>query len=145
MQCRRCTGRWECDRSPSTNGSRIEKEKQERAHDQAQFQGRFESVVAQAMQAEGLCEKATAVAAHVADQVKLYERHSEEQERKADLFKAQANHLVQRYEEQCNVLRSERDAKQLEFDNAKHQCILLEQSSTNALQERIQTLNKTVS
>ena len=68
--------------------------------DQAQFQAHFEAVVVQAMQSEGLRERAATVASHVAEQEKLYERHSDEQERKAELFRAQASHLVQRYEEQ---------------------------------------------
>ena len=45
---------------------------------------------------------------------------------------------------QCSLLRSERDAKQLEYDDVKHRYNLLEQSSANAPQERTHTLNKTV-
>ena len=96
------------------------------------------------MQSEGLCEKAATVASHVAEQVKLYERHSDEQGRKVELFRAQASHLVQRYEDQCSLLRSERDAKQLENDGVKHRCSLLEQYSDKALQEKTHTLNKMV-
>ena len=70
--------------------------RQEKAYERQQFQQNFEAVVIQAMQAEGLREKAAAVAAHVAEQCKLYERHSDEQGRKADMFQAQAAHINER-------------------------------------------------
>ena len=83
----------------------LQNEKQERALEQLQFSQHFEAVIAKAMQAEGLREKAAAVAAHVAEQVKLYERHSDEQGRKVNMFQAQAAHI----EERARTLAAERE------------------------------------
>ena len=118
------------------------KEKQARAEDQALFQKNFEAVVTQAMEAEGLRDKATMVATHIAEKVRLYERHSDEQERRATMFQAQVEHLVQRYTEQCRVLTEERDATQHKCDKMLHQLHVFEQSSTVGLQERTNALNR---
>ena len=45
----------------------LQQERQERAQEQVTLDQHFEAVVAQAMQAEGMREKAAAVAAHVAE------------------------------------------------------------------------------
>ena len=166
----------------------LQKERQERTHEQSKLHQHFEAVVAQAMQAEGLREKAAAVAAHVAEQVKLYERHSDEQGRKAGMFQAQAAHIAERaqqvvteredemrgtiqqmqkehgeqlHEVQLKVvnlttqvndsraahqtLQEALNTKKLEHEDLVHRYNLLEHSSTGALQERTNALNKVTS
>ena len=89
------------------------------------------------MSAEGMREKASAVAAHVAGQIKLYERHADEQTRKAELSRLQAVHLNERAQQ----MAAERDD---EVQGTIRQLHREHEEKYNDLQRQIVVLNDNI-